>query len=177
MLQEEGKLEDDMQQPAKPAMHAKAGGAGGSIINILEVCESDFATNLAKVEMEEADASAEYEKTVQEIKVTRSVIKEQDVKYKTAEAVALDKAVSEYSSDRDTTLSEGSAVLEYYHKIQERCVAKPETYEERKLRRENEIKGLHDALELLNEQSANEQSALLQRRHRMRGAGSRNILQ
>merc|ERR1719161_1990644 len=116
-------------------------------------------------------------KTVQEIKVTRSVIKEQDVKYKTAEAVALDKAVSEYSSDRDTTISENTAVVEYYHKIQERCVAKPETYEERKLRRENEIKGLHEALELLNEQSANEQSALLQRRHRMRGAGSRQVLQ
>merc|ERR1719491_2199628 len=52
MLQEGYRFADFMQQPAKPEQHAKAGGAGGSIINILEVCESDFATNLAKEETE-----------------------------------------------------------------------------------------------------------------------------
>merc|ERR1719408_1115704 len=52
-----------MQQPAKPEGFKKAEGAGGSIIDILEVCESDFATNLAKEESEEADAAENYEKT------------------------------------------------------------------------------------------------------------------
>merc|ERR1719321_1814725 len=59
-------------QPAPPQQHSKAGGAGGSIINILEVCESDFATNLAKEESEEADSAEEYEKTTQENKVTKT---------------------------------------------------------------------------------------------------------
>jgi hypothetical protein len=69
MLQEDGKF--SMQQPAAPQQHAKSGGAGGSIVNILEVCESDFATNLAKEESEEADSAESYEKTTQENKVTK----------------------------------------------------------------------------------------------------------
>merc|ERR1719433_1735199 len=56
MLQDDTKFGAFMQQPAAPETHGKALGAGGSIINILQVCESDFATNLAKEEAEEADA-------------------------------------------------------------------------------------------------------------------------
>merc|ERR1712157_365785 len=69
-------VQEDSAQPAVPT-HSKAGGAGGSIINILQVCESDFATNLAKEEAEEADSSAEYEKVSQENSVTKTM-KEQD---------------------------------------------------------------------------------------------------
>merc|ERR1719367_1844773 len=73
-----------MQQPAMPPTHGKATGAGQGIINILEVCESDFAENLAKEETEEADAQTEYDKTTQENKVMKT-LKDQDVKYKTQE--------------------------------------------------------------------------------------------
>merc|ERR1719327_1700884 len=144
MIQNDAQLSSFMQQPAKPAAHGKASGAGGSIINILEVCESDFATNLAKEEAEEADAQSEYEKTTQENKVSKSM-KEQDVKYKSAEATSLDKTISELSSDRDTTNTELGAVMEYYGQIKARCIAKPETYEERRARREAEINGLKEA--------------------------------
>merc|ERR1712028_127080 len=161
-------IQDDsmafMQQPAAPQQHAKSGGAGGSIINILEVCESDFANNLAKEESENADAASEYEKTTQENTVSKTM-KSQDAKYKGAEAVGLDKTISELSGDRDTSNTELSAVMEYYGKIKERCVAKPETYEERKARREAEIKGLKDALSILENEAA-----FLQTRQRMRGS-------
>merc|ERR1712110_1337900 len=79
-----------MQQPAMPPTHGKATGAGQGIINILEVCESDFAENLAKEETEEADAQTEYDKTTQENKVMKT-LKDQDVKYKTQEIMALGK--------------------------------------------------------------------------------------
>merc|ERR1740130_961857 len=142
-----------VQQPASPEHHAKASGAGGSIINILEVCESDFANNLAKEETEESDAQSEYEVTTQENKVS-TALKSQDVKYKTAEAAGLDKTISELSGDRETSNTELGAVVEYYGKIKERCIAKPESYEARKARREAEIKGLKDALEILNSEAA-----------------------
>jgi len=142
-----------LQQPAKPETFEKASGAGGSIIDILEVCESDFATNLAKEESEEADSAENYEKTTQENKISTAT-KTQDVKYKTQEAVSLDKQISELSSDRETSSSELSAVMEYYGKIKERCIAKPETYEERKARREAEIAGLKEALSILESEAA-----------------------
>merc|ERR1719335_339803 len=104
-----------MQQPAAPQKHTAAGGAGGSIIDILEVVEADFAKNLATEETEEADAVAVYEKTTQENKLS-TTMKSQDVKYKTKEFKGLDKSISDLSGDRDTAGTELSAVLEYYAK-------------------------------------------------------------
>merc|ERR1719181_528833 len=154
MLQEsDSQFNSFMQQPAPPQQHEKSSGAGGSIIGILEVCESDFATNLAKEESEEADSAENYEKVTQENKISTAT-KSQDAKYKTKEAAGLDKQISELSSDRDTSSSELGAVMEYYGKIKERCVAKPETYEERKARREAEIEGLKEALTILENEAA-----------------------
>merc|ERR1719486_155488 len=149
-----------MQQPAAPKKHDKASGAGGSIIDILEVCESDFAKSLAAEEAEEADAIEVYEKTTQENKLS-TTMKSQDVKYKTKEFKGLDKSISDLSGDRDTTNTELSAVLDYYAKIKGRCIAKPETYEERKARREAEINGLKEALSILENETA-----FMQRRKR-----------
>merc|ERR1719201_457023 len=139
VVESNGDFEAMMQQPAMPEQHSKAGGAGGSIISMLEVVESDFAKDLATEETEEADSEAEYQKTTQTNKVTRT-IKEQDVKYKTKEFKSLDKTVTELSGDKETTVTELSAVNEYDAKIKERCIAKPETYEQRKARREAEIR-------------------------------------
>jgi len=142
-----------MQQPAAPEKHSKASGAGGSIIDILEVVESDFAKNLATEETEEADAIAVYEKTTQQNKLS-TTMKSQDAKYKEKEFKGLDKSISDLGGDKATTSTELGAVLEYYGKLKERCIAKPETYEERKSRREAEIQGLKEALSVLENETA-----------------------
>merc|ERR1740120_220344 len=115
-----------MAQPTAPVKHSKSAGAGGSVIDLLEVVESDFATNLAKEESEEADAQSEYDKVSQENAITKTT-KEQDVTYKRQGAKSQDKTAAEYSADRETANSELSAVLDYYGKIKDRCIAKPET--------------------------------------------------
>merc|ERR1719451_152984 len=103
MIQEDdSKFNSFMQQPAPPQQHEKSSGAGGSIISILEVCESDFATNLAKEESAEADSAANYEKVTQENKVATAT-KSQDAKYKGKEAAGLDKQISELSADKETS--------------------------------------------------------------------------
>merc|ERR1712216_819434 len=125
LLQKAGGFDAFMQQPAKPKTHSKASGAGGSIINILEVVESDFTKNLADEETQEADAVSVYEKTTQDNKLA-TTMKSQDVKYKTKEFKGLDKSISDLSGDRDNTNTELSAVLEYFAKIKDRCIVKPE---------------------------------------------------
>merc|ERR1719269_171931 len=153
LLQKAGGFDSFMQQPAAPKKHSASGGAGGSIIDILEVCVSDFTKNLADEETQEADALSVYEKETQENKLTTTT-KTQDVKYKTKEFKTLDKQITDLSSERDNTKTELSAVIEYYGKIKERCIAKPETYEERKGRREAEITGLKEALSILESETA-----------------------
>merc|ERR1719263_332937 len=93
---------------------------------------------------------AQYKTITQENKITKAT-KEQDVKYKTQEFKALDKAIAEMTSERDTAHEELSAVLEFYEKLKDRCIAKPETFEERKKRRDAEIAGLREALKILSE--------------------------
>jgi len=145
-------LQEDDEQPKVPT-HQKSGGAGGSIISILEVCESDIAKELTAVETEEADAQSEYDQITQENAVAKTT-KEQDVKYKSQESKGLDKNIAELTADKSTQDSELSAVNEYYAKIKDRCVAKPETYEERAKRREAEIAGLKEALTILENEAA-----------------------
>merc|ERR1719158_316865 len=153
LLQKQNGFDAFMQQPAKPETFHKAGGAGGSIIDILEVVESDFTKNLAAEETQEEDAVSTYEKTTQDNKLANTM-KTQDVKYKTKEFKGLDKAVADLSSERDNANTELSAVLDYYAKIKDRCIAKPETYAERKARREAEIQGLKEALSILENETA-----------------------
>eukprot|EP00927_Polykrikos_kofoidii_P070572 TRINITY_DN669_c0_g1_i3.p1 TRINITY_DN669_c0_g1~~TRINITY_DN669_c0_g1_i3.p1 ORF type:complete len:713 (+),score=162.83 TRINITY_DN669_c0_g1_i3:300-2141(+) len=141
------------QAPALPEKHEKATGAGTSIIGILEVVESDFATSLAKEETEEAEAQEAYDRMTQENKITKTT-KESDVKYKTKELGSLTNTLAELRSDRESASTESDAILEYDSKLKKRCIAKPMTFEARKQRRESEIAGLKEALEILNSQSS-----------------------
>jgi len=163
-----------MQQPAKPETHAAAAGSGTSIIGILEVVESDFATNLAKAESAEATAQDAFEKMEQENKITKAT-KGKDIEYKTKEATSLTKTIAELSADRETADSELSAVGEYLAKLTERCVAKPETYESRKARRQAEIAGLKEALAILTETSFAQRGAARRKGNRVLRGGRLSI--
>merc|ERR1719159_728563 len=115
--------------------HKAAQGAGESVIGLLEVVESDFSKTLAGVMTDESTAQAAYEKETQENEIEKAT-KERDVKYKTKESTELDQAVAEATSDLEGARTELSAILEYKAKLQNMCVAKPESYAERTRRRE-----------------------------------------
>merc|ERR1719409_1223384 len=133
--------------------HAAAEGAGNSIIGLLEVCESDFTKGLTEMTADEQSAAADYDAYVKQDEIATAK-KQQDVKYKNKEAAGLDKSVSELSGDLTSTGDEPSAVVSALDKLKEMCVAKAEPYAERKARRESEIAGLKEALQILEGEAA-----------------------
>jgi chromosome segregation ATPase len=135
------------------AAHNSAEGASSGIIGLLEVCESDFSKALAEMTAEEQTAQNAYDAETKENEIMK-VTKEQDVKYKTKESNGLDKSVSEASSDKSGVETELAAVNEYLAKLEGRCIAKAESYAERAQRRTDEIAGLKEALQILENETA-----------------------
>jgi len=137
-------------------------GAAGGIVSLLEVCESDFSKTLAELKATEESAASEYDKETKENEIEKAT-KEQDVKYKTKESVALEKSAAEMKGDVSGTQDELDAVLEGLKELEARCVAKAPTYAELKAKRDAEIAGLKDALQVLDGQ------AVLLQRSSLRG--------
>merc|ERR1719213_541958 len=137
-------------------------GAAGGIVSLLEVCESDFSKELAELKATEESAATEYDKETKENEIEKTT-KEQDVKYKTKESVALEKSAAEMKGDVAGTQEELDAVLAGLKELEARCIAKPDSYAETKAKREAEIAGLKNALEVLDGQ------AVLLQRSSLRG--------
>ena len=108
---------------------------------------------LAEIVSTEETAQVSYDRATKENAIEK-MVKDQYVKYKVQESVSLDKAVAETSFDRAGVQDELDAVLEYFAKLKERCVAKAETYAERTASRDAELAWLKQALEILEGHSA-----------------------
>jgi len=136
-----------LQQPAV-GTHSKSEGGGGGIIAVLEVAESDFSKNLAEVEADERESQEVFERQTNRNKQLIKM-KKTDEKYKNRELKETEATLSELKQDRDGEQTELDAVLEYMSKLNKMCTNKPDSYEERKARREQEIEGLKNALQIL----------------------------
>ncbi|CAK0838918.1 unnamed protein product [Prorocentrum cordatum] len=145
---------------AKDAAHDAAEGASAGVISLLEVVESDFSKLLAEMTATETTSQADYDRETRESQLLKTT-KDQDVAYKTKEHKQLDKNLAEDTAERSSVQTELSAIMDYKAKIQEMCVAKAEPYAESKRRREEEISGLKEALQILEGESV-----LIQRRLR-----------
>jgi chromosome segregation ATPase len=134
------------------------GNGGGSIINLLEVAESDFSKLLSELNADEAAAVRDYDSESYSNEMQKN-LKGQDVKYKTKEAAGLDKGVAELKADRAGVQSELDSVLEQLAKLNDMCVAKAEPYAEKVARRNSEIAGLREALAVLDDMSLLQKSS------------------
>merc|ERR1719161_3111854 len=145
--------QSDLGDAMSLAQSGKSSGAASGIIGMLEVAESDFSKMLAEGSAAEDQAQSEYEALTEDNKVLTAE-KETAVKYKGKDKKETEAFLSETKDDLGTTQEELDAVLEYYDKLKPQCIAKPEPYAERKKRREKEIAGLKEALDILEAESA-----------------------
>jgi len=145
--------------------HGSSDGAGGGIVGMLEVIESDFTKGITEMVAGEQMAADTYEKETKENAVEKTT-KGQDVKYKTKEFTGLDKKVGELTSERSGVEDELNAVNDYLESLDKKCTYKVESYAERKSRREAEINGLKEALDVLESETALVQTRA---RHTLRG--------
>merc|ERR1719191_2655404 len=133
---------------ASDKSHVAAEGAGAGIIGLIEVAEADFTKGLAEMESNYATQKAAYESTTKENEITTTA-KNQDVKYKTQEITGLTKALAETTTDKSGVQTELDAVMEYLDSLHKQCDETTEPYAVTKARRESEIAGLKEALEIL----------------------------
>jgi len=143
--------------------HDSADGASSGIVSMLEVVESDFTKGLSEMTVAEQTSQADYDKESRSNEISKAT-KEQSVKYKSKEFKGLDQSVAEAKSDRSTTQEELDSIMQYLGKLDDICIAKAEPFSERKRRREEEISGLKEALNILNGEAV-----LLQRQAALRG--------
>jgi len=146
------------------AEHDAAEGSATGIIGILEVAESDFSRNL--VDMDETEAKAKHAYTV-EVKANDILLakKTADRDYKTKEAASLLKSAAQLTADKRGVKEQSAAVDDYMKGLQKECVREPQSYEAQKERREQEIDGLKEALDVLSDDSLIQTSS----KHTLRG--------
>jgi len=120
-----------------------------TIMGMLEVAESDFTTLLAESEASEKEAQASYDKLTEQNTVTKTA-NTQEVKGKEASVKSEETALLNYKEDFATTGKELDAVLAYLDKLKPQCETKVMSYAERVAKREAEIEGLKEALEILS---------------------------
>ena len=131
--------------PLPGAMNSASG-----IVSMLEVVESDFGRSLAEAESIETSRVEEHDSMSKQNKLTE-VQKAADQKFKTKTSSDLDQAVMDLAADSETAKEELAAVLTYQESLAKQCFDGGMSYEERKAQREEEIKGLKEALAALGE--------------------------
>merc|ERR1719152_1076289 len=163
-----------IQVSAKTDMKSKQPEFGGAksdiahtIISVLEMSEEDFTTLLAESEATEDEAAKAYAKLTDENKMSK-VTKETEAKGKASEVKSLTVQLGHSKEDHASVSSELDAVLAYIDKLKPQCEEKAMSYEEKKAKREAEIAGLKEALEILSGSLLQEGTALVQTKRSFR---------
>jgi len=136
----------------RPEFGGAKSDAGSSIISILEMAAEDFTSTYTEIETEEMEKAKSYQTMTEENHIAKTT-KLADAKGKASEVKSLTVALENNGQDKDMVGKELDAVLTYLDKLRPQCETKVMSYQEKKARRESEIEGLKEALQILDGQS------------------------
>jgi hypothetical protein len=137
-----------LQKYKQPEFGEAKSGAAGAILSILEMSNEDFVKLHSETESNEAEAVETFEKLMNDNKASKGA-KQAEVKASLSEIKSLTVTLENTGEDHGMTSSELAAVNEYVEKLKPQCEEKAMSYAEKKARREAEIAGLKEALEIL----------------------------
>lgn len=125
------------------------GESANVIVEYLQTAQEDFEKIRQETETAERTGKEDYEKDMQAAKVSLTK-KKALIEGKTQERAGLKVAIGQVSDDLANATKAWEAATEYLKNKKEECSNKAMSYEERKKRREEEIAGLQEALEILS---------------------------
>merc|ERR1719428_2025781 len=140
------------QPQGAPALGGAKKDSGNVIVGMLETMGQEFAKTAADLEASEHEAVEAYKKLSQENAVAKNA-KETEIIGAKSEIATLDVAIGHSSDDKKMTEKELAAVHEYVLSLKPTCYGRVVSYAERKAKRDAEIEGLKEAVQILEESS------------------------
>jgi len=138
--------------PKSPEPYRPRLDAGSGVITILEACETDFAEQLAKLDTQATDRSAQHKDMLFKNKLMHAS-KTKSIEHKTKEFKDLEAEARVGKNDLEAAAKELKPLKEYYAQVKERCSWKGRRDEIIK-RREQDMAALKEALSILEGQAS-----------------------
>jgi phage shock protein A len=126
------------------------GMASGGVVGLLEVVASDFARLEAETTAAEENAVTAHGRFMAE-SAKDTAVKNADLAHKGKSKVAKESDLADTKTDMAGTQQELDAALVYYEKLKPSCQDATVTYDDRVSKREEEIKSLKQALQILSD--------------------------
>jgi len=142
------------QQPEAPEIFDSSnyGGLNGKktgVIGILELIESDFSQLETETTTAEEEAQTKYEEFMDTSNKSKEV-KTQDRNYKEQSMTAASEELTDVNADLAFNNKELKSKQDYYGELKKQCITTGVSYAERNAKRQEEIKSLQEALEILS---------------------------
>lgn len=141
---------DGVGAVAIPKMGGASAAKGGVIIGMLETMAGEFSKTVAELQSTEDKAQKAYDEMMQDNKVAK-VSKEMEIKGSKSELSFLDVRIGESTEDHKLATKEMAAINAYILKLKPTCEGRVVSFEERQAKREAEIAGCKEALEILDD--------------------------